>query len=126
MRALIAILLATMTIATSAAGAEKMKGKELSALLSNGKEIMLGGEGKGYSGTLMLTKDGKGKGQVKLENGDVIPIEGVWKIKKDRFCRTWKGGRDAGKEVCETWIKTGPKAVEVMVGKENKGNNYWN
>lgn len=118
-------LLTALLISTPALAAEKMKGAELSALLANGKEIILGGPGKGYSGTLNLTADGKGKGQVTLESGDVIQIEGVWKIKKDHFCRTWKGGRDAGKEVCETWTKTGPNAVNVTAGKKDLGNNSW-
>jgi hypothetical protein len=116
-------------MATPLLAAEKMTGAELTTLLSNGKELRLGGPGKGYSGTLTLTADGTGKGtgrgSVTLDSGDVIPIEGVWTIKKDRFCRTWKGGRDAGKEVCETWTKTGPKAVEVFVGKKDMGSNSW-
>lgn len=126
MRTPLATFIASMILATSTIAAEKMTGKELTALLANGKEILLGGEGKGYKGNLVLTKDGKGKGHVTLDSGEIIPIEGVWKIQKNRFCRTWKGGRDAGKQVCETWVKTGPKAVEVMVGKKSVGNNYWN
>ncbi|MCD7109342.1 hypothetical protein LRX75_09805 [Rhizobium sp. DKSPLA3] len=102
-----------------------MTGAELTALLANGKVILLGGPGKGYSGTLNITADGKGKGEVKLAGGDIISIEGVWKIKKNRFCRVWKGGRDAGKEVCETWVKTGPKAVDVIAAKKNIGSNSW-
>jgi hypothetical protein len=37
----------------------------------------------------------------------VIPIEGVWPITNDTFSRTWKGGRDGGKKICETWVKSG-------------------
>jgi hypothetical protein len=114
-----------LLISAPAIAAEKMTGRELTALLAGGKTIILGGEGKGYSGTLSLTTDGKGKGSVTLESGDVIPIEGVWSIKRDRFCRTWKGGRDAGKEICETWTKTGPKTVEVFNGKKDMGSNSW-
>jgi hypothetical protein len=128
MRVVIGVLAATLLIGGAAAAAEKQKmtGQELTALLGQGKELILGGPGKGYAGTLSLGADGKGKGQVKLDNGQVIPIEGVWAIKKDKFCRTWKGGRDAGKEICETWVKTGDKSVEVMVGKKDLGTNSWN
>lgn len=120
-----AVFTAFMLTASPLLAAEKMTGAELTMLLSSGKDLRLGGPGKGYSGTLSLTADGKGKGSVKLDSGDIIPIEGVWKIKKDRFCRTWKGGRDSGKEVCETWTKTGPTSVEVFVGKKDMGSNSW-
>jgi hypothetical protein len=106
--------------------AEKMSGAELTALLGSGKEIILGGPGQGYTGKLTLSKDGTGVGEVKLEDGTIIPIEGVWRIRGSKFCRTWKGGRDAGKQICETWIKTGPKSVSVKVGKDDKGVNSWN
>ncbi|WP_431321575.1 hypothetical protein [Rhizobium sp. YTU87027] len=126
MRVLIGVIAMTVAICGPAAAAEKMTGEELTALLGRGKELILGGPGKGYAGSLTLDANGSGKGQVKLDNGQVIPIEGVWAIKKDKFCRTWKGGRDAGKEICETWVKTGPKSVEVMVGKRDLGVNSWN
>jgi len=111
---------------TSALAAGAMSGKELTALLGNGKTLMLGGPGAGYKGELTLTKDGKGMGQVTLDNGQVIKIQGSWKIKGKKFCRTWIGGRDAGKQVCETWVKTGDKSVKVMVGKKDIGTNSWN
>lgn len=117
------ILVASPVIATAA---DKMSGKELTALLSQGKHLTLGGKGEGYTGALDLTANGKGKGQATLDDGTVIPIEGAWHIKGNKFCRTWKGGRDAGKEVCETWVKSGAKAVKVMVGKEDMGVNSWN
>ncbi|MDP9808455.1 hypothetical protein J2W42_001293 [Rhizobium tibeticum] len=126
MRVVISALATTLAICSPAAAAEKMTGKELTALLGQGKELMLGGPGKGYQGSLTLDANGTAMGQVKLDSGQVIPIEGVWAVKKDKFCRTWKGGRDAGKEICETWVKTGPKSVEVIVGKRDLGTNSWN
>ncbi len=108
-----------------AIAATAMTGKELTALLSNGKELSLGGPKEGYSGSLSISKDGTAKGQVKLESGDVIPIEGKWHIAGNKFCRTWKAGRDAGKEICETWNKTGPNSVRVMNGKRDLGLNSW-
>lgn len=119
------IAIALLAWGTAAAAEKKMTGKDLTELLGEGKELILGGPGKGYAGSLMLSADGTGKGQIKLDSGDVIPIEGVWSIRKDTFCRTWKGGRDAGKEICETWVKSGPKSVEAMVGKRDLGTNSW-
>ena len=126
MRVLIGLVATSLAICGTATAAERMTGKELTALLSHGKELILGGPGKSYAGSLMLDANGTGKGQVKLDCGEVIPIEGVWAIKKDKFCRTWNGGRDAGKEICESWVKIGPKSVEVMVGKKDYGTNSWN
>ena len=107
-----------------AIAATAMTGKELTALLSNGKELTLGGPKEGYAGMLSISKDGTAKGQVKLDNGDVIQIEGKWHIAGNKFCRTWKG-RDAGKEICETWNKIGPNSVRVMNGKRDMGLNSW-
>jgi len=111
--------------AMPAIAATAMTGKELTTLLSNGKELTLGGPKEGYSGTLSISKDGTAKGQVKLDSGDMIPIEGKWHIAGNKFCRTWKGGRDAGKEICETWKKTGPNSVRVMSGSRDLGVNSW-
>jgi hypothetical protein len=125
MRNILSVAVAALLMSGAADAAETMTGKELTTLLGHGKNLILGGPGKGYAGSLSLSADGKGKGQIKLDSGDVIPIEGVWAIKKDRFCRTWKGGRDAGKQICESWVKTGPKSVEAMVGKKDLGTNSW-
>ncbi|MGR9203994.1 hypothetical protein ACU8OG_08615 [Rhizobium leguminosarum] len=117
--------LSVMFFGTQAFAATAMTGKELQALLSNGKELTLGGPKEGYAGQLSIMKDGTAHGQVKLDSGDVIPIEGVWHITGNKFCRTWKGGRDAGKEICETWNKTGPNSVRVLNGKKDLGKNSW-
>lgn len=83
--------------AAMAAG-KKMKGAQLTALLSGGKTIKLGGPGEGYAGELTLSADGKGSGSAKTDAGAVIMIDGVWAIKGDKFCRMWTG-LDGGKEV---------------------------
>lgn len=113
-------------MSTQALAASVMSETDLKALLGDGKTLTLGGPKDGYSGSLNLTKDGHGSGSIKLSSGDVISIEGVWRINGNKFCRTWKGGRDAGKEVCETWTKTGANSVHVTSGKKDLGNNSWN
>jgi hypothetical protein len=60
-------------------------------------------------------------GKVKLQDGTVIPIDGVWHLSGNKFCRTWKAGRDAGKEICETWNKAGKNSVHVMSEKKDLG-----
>ena len=114
-----------LTLSCAVEAAErKMSGADLTALLVNGKTLMLGGPGEGYSGELVLSADGKGSGKAKTDGGSVVKIEGVWTIKNDKFCRTWSG-LDGGKEICETWVLVGENKVHVMNGKKKIGVNQW-
>ncbi|MGD9479747.1 hypothetical protein [Shinella sp. G-2] len=106
------------------AAGKDMKEAELKSLLGGGKEIQLGGEGLGYKGTLSLTAEGTAVGSAQPDSGDKIDIKGKWRIKGNKFCRTWEG-LDKGKEVCETWRSIAPNKVEVYVGKEMTGVNSW-
>ncbi len=122
----VAVAVAGMMLAFGAANAKdvKMTGEELTALLTAGKTLNLGGKGQGYAGTLVLTADGKGEGSAKPDAGGEIKISGTWKITGDKFCRMW-AGLDDSKEVCETWIKAGENSVKVMNGKKQIGLNSW-
>lgn len=100
-----------------------MKGSELTALLSGGKTINLGGPGESYSGTLTLAADGTGNGSGKENSGAAFTITGTWKIKGDKFCRQWN--INGNKEICETWVMVGPNKVNVMDGKKKIGVNWW-
>ena len=119
-------LLAAMVVLGGPAMAEEvMTGAQLKELLAAGKTIKLGGSGTGYSGELVFTPDGKGKGQAKTDDGSkTFVIEGTWEIKDDTLCRTWTEF-DEGKEVCETWVLVEPKKVKVMNGEKEVGTNYW-
>lgn len=117
------LILAGGTTDANAAG-KAMKGSQLETLLANGKTINLGGKGEGYAGTLVLAKDGTGKGSAKTDDGKTITLQGTWKIKGDKFCRAWEA-LDSGKEVCETWRVKSPTQVEVYVGKKRAGLNSW-
>jgi hypothetical protein len=104
------VLLAVMAAACSgsAMADETMTGDQLAELLADGKTIMLGGPGTGYSGELVLTADGKGKGEAKTDDGSkTFVIEGTWEIRDDKFCRIWAEISE-GKEVCETWVVMAP------------------
>lgn len=125
MKRVLVSAIAVTFIASAALAASAMSAKEMSGLLSNGKEITLGGPSEGYTGHLSLNKDGTGHGQVKLLDGTVVPIDGVWRLSGNKFCRTWKAGRDAGKEICETWNKAGKNSVHAMNGKKDLGVNSW-
>jgi uncharacterized membrane protein len=125
MKRVLVSAIAVTFVASAALAASAMSEKEMSGLLNNGKEITLGGPSVVYSGHLSLNKDGSAHGQVKLQDGTVIPIDGVWRLSGNKFCRTWKAGRDAGKEICETWNKAGKNSVHAMNGKKDLGVNSW-
>jgi hypothetical protein len=125
MKRVLVFAIAVTFVVDVALAASAMTAKEMSALLGDGKEITLGGPSEGYTGHLSLSKDGTGHGQVKLQDGTVIPIDGVWRLSGNKFCRTWKAGRDAGKEICETWNKAGKNSVHAMNGKKDLGVNSW-
>src|SRR5689334_7902566 len=94
-------IVSILSCAPSIASAEDaMTGAELTALLSGGKTIGLGGKGEGYSGELTLNADGTGKGQAKTDDGKVLTLTGTWRIEGDQFCPTCQEFND-GKEVCE-------------------------
>ena len=127
MRSLCILMAAGALAATStiASAEEAMTGEQLKELLSADKTIKLGGPGTGYSGELLLTADGKGKGEAKTDDGkNTFRIEGTWEIRDDTFCRTWTE-LDEGKEVCETWLLVEPKKVTVKDGDRVLGTNYW-
>lgn len=110
--------------ATNAQSGSPMTGEELTALTANGITLQLGGSGMGYAGELVLTNDGKGDGGVTMDNGDKLSIVGTWAIKDGKFCRAWQD-LDDGKEVCETWMKTSDRSVEVYNGDKMLGVNSW-
>ncbi|WP_299677134.1 hypothetical protein [uncultured Roseobacter sp.] len=119
---IIAALISTTVAVAETKGA--LKNKHLTMLIENGITLKLGGEGHGYVGSLKLTKDGRGTGSAKTDSGRTINIDGTWAVKGDQFCRTWKD-LDEGKEVCETWISTSPRSVDVYKGDQKLGVNSW-
>jgi hypothetical protein len=126
MKKLIALSAACVAFASPVCAADgAMTGQELTKLLSNGKVIVLGGPGKGYSGSLTLGSNGVGKGSATTDDGRVIELSGTWAIEGDEFCRTWTGAGSSGERVCETWVRTGRKSVDVVVDGEVIGSNSW-
>ena len=126
MKRVIVFLLISMLGAVSALAADQaMTGEDLTKLLAKGKVLTLGGPGKGYSGSLTLGSNGVGKGSAKTDAGKTIDLAGPWEIVGDQFCRVWSGSGSSGKQVCETWIKTGKRSVDVVVDGKVIGFNSW-
>ena len=113
-----------MASAVCAQSGKPLTGEQLAQLTQNGITLKLGGAGLGYSGSLKLSKNGKGKGSATTDAGDKVSIAGTWKIEDGKFCRIWKG-LDEGQQVCETWYPASGNSVEVYNGKKRIGVNSW-
>ncbi len=110
--------------ATYAQSGPAMTDEQLRQLTGNGITLGLGGPGEGYEGSLKLSKNGKGKGSAVTDGGDKISISGTWEIRDGKFCRVW-ATLDEGREVCETWVLTSGRSVEVFDGSRRLGVNTW-
>jgi hypothetical protein len=127
------VLAAALAAFTFAAGAgfaaedtkTRMTGTQMTDLLKAGKTLQVSGPGgKVFTGTLVLTADGKGTGETKSEDGKTTTkIEGTWRVKKDRFCHTWKGVDTA--EVCEGWVVIEPTKVSAISKKKEVAIYWW-
>jgi hypothetical protein len=125
-RAILVAAAVLALVATNASAADhKMTGAELTTLLGHGKTVMMGGPGLGMTGQLVVNADGTASGSGKVDSGQTFNISGTWLIKANQFCRTWQGGRDSGKQVCETWVLTAPNVARVMVKNKQIGQNSW-
>ena len=122
---ILAFIAAAGSISNGVAADHAMTGAELTALLSKGKVITMGGPGQGMTGQLTVNADGTASGSGKTDSGVTFTIEGTWAIEKNAFCRTWKGGRDSGKKICETWVLTSPNVARIMVKNKQIGQNSW-
>ena len=101
----------------------QMTGEQLNQLLASGKTLMLGGDGEGYKGELVLKADGTGKGQAITDNGKTLKIDGTWEIVGDEFCRVWKEISE-GKRICERWVVIGENQVRVYSRQDGKPAKY--
>jgi hypothetical protein len=89
-------------------GCGKDERKRAHGTAPEGKELILGGPGKGMPAVSCSLPMAPARAQSSSKAATLS--------RSKAFYRTWKDGRDAGKETCETWVKSGPKSVEVLVG----------
>ena len=121
-----AVLLASLlALAVTAAGAAEkpLSAKRMATLLASGKTIKITGAGDHYSGTLVLTADGKGTGEGKTADGRAVTFAGTWQLKRNRFCHQWNDIEKA--EVCEVWVPIEPKKAAILVKRTEVGIVTW-
>src|SRR5437588_8958176 len=87
---------------------------EMQALLGKGLVVSsmdLEG-GKHFTGRVNLEAGGKLSGTLTVSGQRPIALSGVWQLKAAQLCRTLEPVEPA--EVCETWLRTGPKEAIVQ------------
>lgn len=100
-----------------------MTGAELRALLAEGLQLKLGGQGEDYAGVVTLKPNGTGEGKAIFIDGRTFQVSGTWSIEGDRFCRQWK--YDNFEKACETWRRIDQNRVEVFLDGKRIGVNSW-
>jgi hypothetical protein len=98
---------------------------EMQALLAKGLVVNssdLEG-GKHFTGRVNLALGGKLSGTLTVPGQSPIALSGNWQIKGSQLCRTLDPVEPA--EVCETWLRTGPKEAIVQVAGKETSINRW-
>ena len=79
--------------------------------------------GKHFTGRVNLAAGGKLSGTLTPKGSDAIPLSGTWRLKGGQLCRTLAPIEPA--EVCETWLRTGPREAIIQVGGKQTSINRW-
>lgn len=98
---------------------------EMQALLAKGLVVAssdLEG-GKTFTARITLGAGGQLSGALTPAGDKAIPVSGVWKLKGAQVCRTLAPIQP--EEICETWVKSGPKEAVIQVGGKDASVNRW-
>jgi hypothetical protein len=98
---------------------------EMQALLAKGLVVNSSDldNGKIFTGRVTLAADGKLTGTLTPAGGSAIPLSGNWVLKGAQLCRKIEPIEPG--EVCETWMRTGPKEAVIQVNGKNASINKW-
>jgi hypothetical protein len=98
---------------------------EMQALLAKGLAVSssdLEG-GKTFTARITLAAGGQLSGALTPAGDKAIAVSGVWKLKGAQVCRTLAPIQP--EEICETWVKSGPKQATIQVDGKNASINRW-
>ena len=98
---------------------------EMQALLAKGLTVAssdLDG-GKVFTARITLAAGGQLSGALTPAGDKAIPVSGTWKLKDAQVCRTLAPIQP--EEICETWVKSGPKQAIVQVDGKDASVNRW-
>ena len=98
---------------------------DMQALLAKGLTVAssdLDG-GKVFTARITLAAGGQLSGALTPAGDKAIPVSGTWKLKGAQVCRTLAPIQP--EEICETWVKSGPKQAIVQVDGKDASVNRW-
>ena len=98
---------------------------EMQALLAKGLVVAssdLDG-GKVFTARITLAAGGQLSGSLTPAGDKAIAVSGTWKLKGAQVCRTLAPIQP--EEVCETWVKSGPKQATIQVDGKDASVNKW-
>ena len=98
---------------------------EMQALLAKGLTVAssdLDG-GKVFTARITLAAGGQLSGALTPAGDKAIAVSGTWKLKGAQVCRTLAPIQP--EEICETWVKSGPKQATVQVDGKDASVNRW-
>ena len=98
---------------------------EMQALLGKGLAVSTSDlrGGKVFTARIVLAADGKLSGTITPAGDKAIAVSGTWKLKGAQVCRTIDPIEPD--EVCETWLKSGPKEAIIQVNGKDASTNRW-
>jgi hypothetical protein len=98
---------------------------EMQALLAKGLVVSssdLDG-GKVFTARITLAAGGQLSGSLTPAGDKAIAVTGVWKLKGAQVCRTLAPIQP--EEICEVWVKSGPKQATIQVDGKDASINKW-
>ena len=98
---------------------------EMQALLAKGLVVAssdLDG-GKVFTARITLAAGGQLSGALTPAGDKAIAVSGIWKLKGAQVCRTLAPLQP--EEICETWVKSGPKQATIQVDGKDASVNRW-
>jgi hypothetical protein len=122
---LIALALVVAGGAAVAQDRKPLTAAEMQALLGKGLVVnsMDIEGGKHFTGRVTLVAGGNLSGTLTVAGQAPIALAGRWQLKGAQLCRTLAPIEPA--EVCETWLRLGPKEAVVQVGGKETSINRW-
>ena len=98
---------------------------EMQALLAKGLVVTSSDMdgGKVFTARITLAAGGQLSGALTPAGDKAIAVSGTWKLKGAQVCRTLAPIQP--EEICETWIKSGPKQATIQVDGKDASVNRW-
>ena len=119
------VLGVTLAAFATAASAQPYSAGEMQVLLAKGLVVSSSDidGGKTFTANITLASNGELTGSLKPAGNNALTVSGKWKLKGAQVCRTLEPIQP--EEICETWVKSGPKQATIQVDGKNVSVNRW-